>query len=117
MKGLKIFAFVVAGIVLLLAIVLALALTPSVQTWAVRKAVAGQPGMDIQVAKVAAGFSAADLEEVNAEMEFEAGPLVSLDLQDVHVDVSAPALNGNGGPSVRFRLGARSAPSGSLTGR
>lgn len=63
MKALKIVAFVVGGIVVLLAIVVALALMPSVQTWAVRKAVAGQPGMEIKVAKVAAGLSAAEVTE------------------------------------------------------
>lgn len=61
MKGLKIVAFVVGGIVVLVAVLLALALTPSVQTWAVQKAVAGQPGMSIKISRVAAGFSAADI--------------------------------------------------------
>src|SRR5687768_17451011 len=61
MKGLKIAGIVLGGILLLLAIGVAVALTPSVQTWAVRKAVAGKPGMEINVAKVAAGFSAADV--------------------------------------------------------
>ena len=64
MKGLKIFAFVVGGIVVLLGIGLALALTPSVQTWAVRKAVAGQPGLTLEVNKVDAGFSAADVTDL-----------------------------------------------------
>src|SRR5258708_22906161 len=41
-----------------------LALMPSVQTWAVRKAVAGQPGLSIEVGRVAAGFSAASLTDV-----------------------------------------------------
>src|SRR5688500_1298223 len=64
MRALKIFGFVVAGIVVLLALLLALALVPSVHTWAVRKAVAGQPGTDIQVSKVAAGFSGADVTDL-----------------------------------------------------
>ena len=69
MKALKIVAFVVGGIVLLLAIGLLLALTPSVQTWAVRKAVAGQPGMKLDVARVAAGFSAADIADLRFEQD------------------------------------------------
>ncbi len=64
MKGLKIFGFVVGGIVVLLALVLALALTSGVQTWAVRKAVAGQPGMTLEVAKVDAGFSSAEITDL-----------------------------------------------------
>src|SRR3954468_3905953 len=64
MKGLKIVAWIVGGLVLLLAVVFALALTPAVQTWAVRKAVAGQPGMTIEVGRVAAGFSAADISDL-----------------------------------------------------
>ncbi|MGH7944538.1 MAG: hypothetical protein ACREF9_05965 [Opitutaceae bacterium] len=64
MKGLKIVALVIGGIVVLLAVVLALALVPSVQTWAVRKAVAGQSGTDIQVSRVAAGFSGADVTDL-----------------------------------------------------
>src|SRR3954465_1540221 len=63
MKGLKIVAWIVGSLVLLLAVVFALALTPAVQTWAVRKAVAGQPGTTIEVARVAAGPSAANITE------------------------------------------------------
>ena len=65
MKGLKIVAFVVGGIVVLLALVLALALTPAVQTWAVRKAVAGQPGLTLEVTRVSAGFSAAEITDLH----------------------------------------------------
>lgn len=59
MKGLKIFAWVVGGAVLLFALIVGLALTPGVQTWAVRRAIAGQPGVTIAVDRVAAGFSSA----------------------------------------------------------
>lgn len=65
MKGLKIVGFVVGGIVVLLAIAVALALTPSVQTWAVRKAVAGQPGLTLDVGRVSAGMSAADISDLH----------------------------------------------------
>lgn len=61
MKRLKIFAFVAGGMLVLLALLVALALTPGVQTWAVRRAVAGQPGVNIAVDRVAAGFSSADI--------------------------------------------------------
>lgn len=64
MKALKIFAFVVGGVVVLCALLLILALTPSVQTWAARKAVADLPGMKIELGRVAAGFSSAELSDV-----------------------------------------------------
>lgn len=64
MKGLKIAGIVVGSIAVLCGLVLALALTSGVQTWAVRKAVAGQPGMTLEVAKVAVGFSAAEITDL-----------------------------------------------------
>ena len=64
MKRLKIVGFIVGGIVVLAAVLLALAFTPSVQTWAVRKAVAGQPGMTIEVARVDAGLSSAKISDL-----------------------------------------------------
>src|SRR5688500_8166993 len=63
MKGLKIVALVLGGIVVLFAIGLILALTPAVQTWAVRKAMADQPHTQFQISRVSAGFSAADIGE------------------------------------------------------
>lgn len=61
MKALKILAWVVGSIAVLVAVLLILALTPGVQTWAVRKAVAGQPGMTVELDRVAAGFSSAEI--------------------------------------------------------
>src|SRR5215212_3770365 len=64
MKGLKILGIVLAGVLVLLGIAVAIALMPSVQTWAVRKAVAGQPGVEMNVTRVAAGFSGAEVNEL-----------------------------------------------------
>ncbi len=64
MKALKIVGLVLGVILMLLVVLIALALTPSIQTWAVRKAVAGQPGMQLEVTRVAAGLSAADISDV-----------------------------------------------------
>lgn len=61
MKALKITGLVVAGLVVLGAILLGLALTPALQTSAVRKAFAGQPGVTMEVNRVAAGFSNAEI--------------------------------------------------------
>src|SRR5205823_1620677 len=63
MKALKIVAFVVGGIVVLLGILVVLAFTPSVQTWAVRK-FANQPGTTIEVGRVAANLTGADITDL-----------------------------------------------------
>lgn len=61
MKGLKILAVVVGGVAVLVAVALVVAFNSSFQTWAVRKAVAGQPGMTIEVTRVSAGMSGAEI--------------------------------------------------------
>lgn len=65
MKALKIFATIVVVIAVLIAALVGIALLPSVQTWAVKKAVAGQPDLKLEVGRVAAGFSSADLQDVH----------------------------------------------------
>ncbi len=64
MKALKILAIVAGVVVVLLTLVVVLAFTPSIQTWAARKALAGQPGMTGEIGRVAAGFSDADVRDV-----------------------------------------------------
>jgi hypothetical protein len=61
MKAFKIVAFTLVGILLCLVLLLGVALLPAFQTWATRKAVAGQPGMTFEVGRVAAGFSSAEI--------------------------------------------------------
>lgn len=69
MKKLKITAIVVGALGLLAVVALVLALTPAVQTWAVRRAVAGQQGAKIDVAHVDAGFSAAEVKDFQFEQD------------------------------------------------
>lgn len=61
MKTLKIAGIIVGAIAVLAVLAVTAALSSAVQTWAVRKAVAGRPGMTIEVARVEAGFSAAQI--------------------------------------------------------
>ncbi len=68
-KSLKISGYIVGGGVLLVAIALSLALTSSVQTWAVRKATSDQKGMKVDIARVAAGFSGADVSDLRFEQD------------------------------------------------
>lgn len=65
MKALKILVGILITIVVLIAIAVGLALTPAVQTWAVRKATANQPGLTLDVQHVAVGLSGADLDRVH----------------------------------------------------
>ncbi len=60
--------FIILGIVLVLGLLAGgLALTPSVQRWAVLRAVRAEPGFKLEVATVAAGFSRIRLEGVKLE--------------------------------------------------
>lgn len=64
MKALKIVGLAVGGIVLLAVLLVGLAFVPAVQTWAVRKAVAGQPGLTLEVGRVAAGLSTTEIRDL-----------------------------------------------------
>src|SRR5262245_65580837 len=67
----------ILGVILALGVAgLAVALTPAVQRWAVRRAVAGQPGLKLELAAVSAGFSSITLQGVTVE---KGGLRVSLD--------------------------------------
>ncbi|HVS52573.1 MAG TPA: hypothetical protein VHD62_09470 [Opitutaceae bacterium] len=61
MKSLKFFSWVAGVVVALLLIAVALAFMPAVQTWAVRRAIAGQPGTTIEIGRIAAGWSSAEI--------------------------------------------------------
>lgn len=63
MKALKIIVGIIIALIAIAALVLVLALTPAIQTWAVHKALANQPGM--KAAHVAVGLNAADLQDVH----------------------------------------------------
>lgn len=64
MKRLKLTLVILASLAALVVLAVVLAFTPAVQTWAVRRAVSGQPGLVIEVGHVAAGLSAAELLDV-----------------------------------------------------
>ena len=68
-KKIKISAIVLGSLGVLAVIAVVLALNSAVQTWAVRKAVAGQPGTKIEVSRVSAGFSEADVNDFQFEQD------------------------------------------------
>ena len=67
MKRLKLALLIVAGLAAVLLFAVVLAFTSSVQTWAVRRALTGQPGFKAEVGRVAAGLSSAELSDVRIE--------------------------------------------------
>lgn len=64
MKPLKLTIVVLSCLAALLALAVVLAFTPAVQTWAVRRALSGQPGLAAEVGRVSVGLSAAELRDV-----------------------------------------------------
>lgn len=125
MKAAKIVGIVFGGLLVLVAVVAIVALLPGVQTWAVRKVVADQPGMKIEVGRVAAGFSAAKIDQVRLEQngmvitakgvsadysawDYIAGNKINADqvtVEDLVVDLRAvppaPAESGKAMPSAK----------------
>lgn len=67
MKPVRPLLLVLGLVLLLLALTAGLALTPAVQGWAVRKAVAGTPGLALEFGRVAAGPRRLELQEVVVE--------------------------------------------------
>ena len=68
-KKLKITAIVLGSLCVLAIVAVVLALNSGVQTWAVRKAAAGQPGTKVEVSRVSAGFSAAEVNDFQFEQD------------------------------------------------
>ncbi|HTJ79604.1 MAG TPA: hypothetical protein VL357_11465 [Rariglobus sp.] len=78
--------FVLIGVVVvtvLLAVVIALAFTPGIQTWAARKAIAGQPGLDLKIGGVNAGLNVTRVENIHLMQ-----PGMELTLPSAEVEVS-----------------------------
>lgn len=132
MKGLKLLAVVAGTLALLTALLVVVALTPAVQTWAVRKAVSGQPGMNIEIGRVAAGWSEAGLSDIRIEKDgaiitarsasarYSLGDYLSrrrlnadqITVEDLLIDLrQAPALAADGTSSTQ----PSTAPSGGST--
>ncbi len=60
--------FVALGVIALVgAVVLGIALTPAVQRWAVLRAIAGRPGLKLEVAEISVGFSSLHLRGIQLE--------------------------------------------------
>lgn len=83
----KLLLVVVGTLIVLVALIVGLALTPGVQTWAVRRAVANTEGATITVGRVAAGFSSAELTHLRVEQ-----PGMVANIARVDVGYSASAL-------------------------
>ena len=64
MKSVRPFLFGLLAVVGVIALVIGVALVPAVQTWAARRYVAGQPGLEVSLDRVAAGFNSVRVEGV-----------------------------------------------------
>ena len=69
MNRLKLTLVIVGGLAALVLVMVILAFTPSVQTWAVRRALTGQPGLTMAVGSVAAGLTSTELRDVRVEQD------------------------------------------------
>ncbi len=69
MNRLKLTLVIVGGLAALVLLMVILAFTPSVQTWAVRRALTGQPGLTMMVGSVAAGLTSAEIRDVRVEQD------------------------------------------------
>ncbi len=69
MKPLKLVVIVLGALIGLSVLLVVIGLIPAVQTWAVRQAVADQPGMEIRFGELAAGFSGAKLGDVRVTQD------------------------------------------------
>lgn len=91
MKAAKIAAIVLGSLLVLILAAGAVALSSGFQTWAARKALAGQPDLNVEVDEVAAGFSAATLRGVRVKQ-----PGMSLAVESVSARYSAWAYLSGG---------------------
>lgn len=69
MKRLKLPLIIVGSLLALLLLVVVLAFSSGVQTWATRKALAGQPGLKGDVGSVSAGLKSAEIRDVQIEQD------------------------------------------------
>src|SRR5476651_2334366 len=88
MKVVRILLFIVAAVLGLLAVVVAVAFTSGFQTWAVRKALASQPGLTASVGRVNAGLGRVQVEQVRV---MQAGATLTLPSIDVELPVVSAA--------------------------
>ncbi len=87
-KPLRLLLLLAGGFVLLLAVLIGLAFTPSVQTWAVRRAVAGLPGVRIELGRVAIGLNSVHVENLRIT---QPGLLLAVPSADIELPVIAAA--------------------------
>jgi len=69
MNRLKLTLVILGGLAALVLLMVILAFTSSVQTWAVRRALTGQPGLTMAVGNVAAGLTSTELRDVRVEQD------------------------------------------------
>ena len=91
MKAAKIVVIVLGSLLALVVIAGAVALRSGFQTWAVRKVLAGQPDLNLEVGEVAAGLSSATVRGVKLKQ-----PGLALEVVEVSARYSAWAYFSGG---------------------
>ncbi|HEY0967603.1 MAG TPA: hypothetical protein VGD88_09450 [Opitutaceae bacterium] len=91
MKLLRPLLFGLGIVAALLVAAVLLAFTPAVQTWAVRRVLAQQPGLQAEVGRVAAGLGTVRLENLRLRME---GAELILPLAEIDLPVVSAAMGG-----------------------
>ncbi len=69
MNRLKLTLVILGSLAALVFLAVMLAFTSGVQTWAVRRALAGQPGLKAEIGSVSAGLSSAEVHDVRVEQD------------------------------------------------
>lgn len=90
MKLLRVFLIGAAAILVLLLIAVALAFNSSFQTWAARRALAGQPDLKASIGRVSAGLNRVELQDVRAEID---GAVLTLPALETELPLLAAGLD------------------------
>ena len=90
MKPVRVFLYGFGALVFLLIVALVVAFNSSFQTWAARRALAGQPDLKATLGRVSAGLDTVELRDVRAEVD---GAVVVLPALDLEVPLWAAGVN------------------------
>ncbi len=90
LRPLRLLLLATAALVVLLAVVTAVGLTPMFQTWAARRYIAAQPDLKAQVGEVSASWSRVDLKNLRYEQN---GAVLTVPTVEIDVPVVAAGLD------------------------
>ncbi|HWA87773.1 MAG TPA: hypothetical protein VG710_16200, partial [Opitutus sp.] len=89
MKPVRVLAFVLGGLAVLLLVAGAVVFNSSFQTWAARRALAQQPGLRGSIGSVSAGLSRVEVEQLRLETQ---GAVLTAPAIEVRLPLMSAAL-------------------------